>query len=863
MLNHRDSKNSESKGGNTFGSWLRERRRELDLTQDELGELVACSGDAIRKIELGDRRPSKQVAELLVEALKVPSTEAANFVRLARASGTGAYITLLPSALGSQEKKPQSTPNNLPAPVTRFIGRQRELELLRNRLTQDEVRLLTLTGPPGVGKTRLSLEVVRDLLPLFEDGVFFTKLASLNAVDLVVPTIASALGLRESQSQDPLETLKTFLKDRQLLLILDNFEHLLPAATLITMLLEGCPRLKVLTTSREPLQLYPEHRFQVAPLDLPSATGLDYLGLEALARYSAIELFVSRASAVRFDFTISEHNAADIVGICRRLDCLPLTIELAAARSDCLEPQEMLNDLQSRMELLKSGGRDLHVRHQTLRAALEWSYDLLEEHEKRLLERLAVFQGGMALRHIEAVCNADRAPQSEFQRRVEALVNKSLLQQRDTMGAEIRFTMLETIHEFAWAKLNENRGTDGFRRRHAEVFTAYAEQISPEATGSDRVSWFEHLESEHDNLRAAFTWALETGDLETGLRLAVALGEFWYVRGYLTEGRQRLADILSMARRKWEEERKSPSANATSKAEPGPMYAKALEWASRLAWAQGDFTSSRHLAEQSLTIFRELNDKRGMAQSLNRLGSVAGFQSDFQRAGILFEEALQLYRELGDRDAIADASIQVGCALNDQEDPERARLMMEEGLMLHRESGNKGGIGFALENLGEVAYQQCDFTAAHSAWEEGLSLFRHVGDKRRIAIQLCYLGYLEQRRANCEIAAKYLKESIGICKEIGDVHDIAMCLSGFAGLSLCRKEEQPKHNAQRAVRLLAAVDRILKSLDAGFWYVDRTEYEWNQEIAYARLDTGEWSVAWAEGQAMSLEQVVEYALAEA
>src|SRR5215204_2923767 len=421
--------------------------------------------------------------------------------------------------------------NNLPAQPTVLVGRERELEeVLALLRSPNDVRLLTLTGPGGTGKTRLGLQAAAELTDEFEDGVFFVALAPIAAPALVAPTIARTLGLTESGNQPPEELLKGYLRDRQTLLVLDNFEQVLESASLLDEVLSAAPDLKILITSRTPLRLYGEHEFPVPPLPLPDPGSLP--PVEHLTRYGAIRLFVERAQAVKPDFSLTEENAWAVVEICARLDGLPLAIELAAARIKLLPPQALLARLGNRLKVLTSGARNLPERQRTLRSAIEWSYGLLDESEKILFGRLGVFSSGAALEAIEAVCDARGDLPVDVFEGVSSLLDKSLLQQRDGSDGEAHFVMLETIHEFALEKLEESSNAEAIRRGHAEYFLALAEEAEPGLWGPEDATWLDRLEQEHDNMRAALSWAIKYEEAELALRLGGALRWFWYMEGY-------------------------------------------------------------------------------------------------------------------------------------------------------------------------------------------------------------------------------------------------------------------------------------------------------------------------------------------
>jgi predicted ATPase/class 3 adenylate cyclase len=471
----------------------------------------------------------------------------------------------------------ESRPNNLPLQPTPLVGREREVAEIADRVQSEGARLLTLTGPGGTGKTRLALQAAADLLEEFEDGVFFVALATITDPELVPSTIAVPLGVKESAEQPLTESLRGYLREKQLLLVLDNFEQVLESAPLVGELVAACPKLKILATSRIALRLYGEQEYSVPPLALPDPRVLP--PLEVLTQYEAVRLFLERARAVRAEFSVTNENAPAIAEICARLDGLPLAIELAGARVRILPPQKMLERLSNRLKLLKGGARDLPTRQQTLRGAIDWSHDLLEEEEKILFGRLSVFSGGRTLEAIEEICD----PEGDLDalEGVESLVEKSLLRQEEGPNGEPRFVMLETVHEYAREKLQESGEAEKFKLAHAEYFLALAEETEPELKGSGE-RWLEHLEAEHDNFRAALDWTPQPGDTDLALRLGGALMMFWDIRGHYSEGRRWLEKALA-------QDRHAPAA----------VRAKALGCLGRLAWQQGDLDRRRRPARKA------------------------------------------------------------------------------------------------------------------------------------------------------------------------------------------------------------------------------------------------------------------------
>jgi predicted ATPase/DNA-binding CsgD family transcriptional regulator len=619
--------------------------------------------------------------------------------------------------------------HNLPVETTRFIGRKHEIVVVKRLL--DTAHLLTLVGPPGTGKTRLALQIAWEVADIFRDGVYFAPLAPISDPTLVMNTIASAIGAPESPNQPLIETVQQALRGSHMLLIVDNFEHLLPAATHISALLSAAPHLKVLATSREPLHLYGEQEYSVPPLELPDSEHLD---IQTLADCESIALFMQHARAVRPDFELTAENALDVAKICVRLEGLPLAIELAAARIRLLTPRTLLARLSSRLDTLTGGAQDLPARQQTLHNTIAWSYNLLSEGEKKLFARLAVFQGSRSLDAIGAVCSAD-LPMDVFDG-IESLVNKSLIQQKELPDGDSRFTMLETLHEYAWERLRASGEAQTMQRRHAEYFVQLAERAEPELRQAQQWHWFRLLESEQENLRTALTWSLDDGDRTLGVRLAGALCLFWFACGYHTEGRQWTQQLLDQL-----------------DTVPTMYHAKLLITAGHMAWLY-DLDAARRYFDRALHISRELGDNVNSAWSLIFMGY--SMMRDMEAAITVTEEGLSLFRDLNHKPGIAQALNIIGEIARFMGDDDRARRAYEECLVVSQETGETRRIRFMFGNLTFLAQHDGDYERARDLARQGLGLALEMNNQLDIADSLASLAGVMALTGQPEQAARLL-----------------------------------------------------------------------------------------------------------
>ncbi|MCW5849426.1 MAG: tetratricopeptide repeat protein [Anaerolineae bacterium] len=644
-------------------------------------------------------------------------------------------------------------PNNLPAQLTVLVGRDAELERCRERLRRGDVRLLTLTGPGGIGKTRLALQVATEMIDEFEDGAFFVPLTTTDP-DLVLSDIAQALGVREASGQTMLASLRDALRDKNMLVVVDNFEQVIAAAPMIAELLAAAPRVKFSVTSEIVLRVRGENTMRLEPLSLPRRGRTP--PLDELLKYAAIALFVQRAIESKADFRLTEDNAAAVVEICQRLDGLPLAIELAAARIKVLNPQTMLNRLENSLKLLTGGARDLPSRQQTIRNAISWSYDLLEEREKRAFARLAVFVGGFSLEAAEAIINAQGDLEQDILDEISSLLDKSLVRQGEEVNGEPHFSMLRTVREFSLEQLADRGELEDMRQNHAAYYRALAEEAEPKLTGAQQAQWLNRLEAEHSNLRAALDWLAESGDDEGAWAMGGALWRFWSVRGHFSEGRACLANLLEIG----------PLSLKGTPASLRQARAKLVQSAGTLAAQQGDYPAARELYEESLALRRDLGDKRGTANLLNNLGVLARFEGDLEMARARYEESLALLRTLNDRAAVGQALNNLGLVLRYQGDLAEARQSLEESLRLRRQLKDKWGIANSLSSLGDLALEQGDFDAAQTFLNESLTLNLELGDRRALAFDLEYLAGLAAARGGFEYAIHLLGAAAALREEI-------------------------------------------------------------------------------------------------
>ena len=856
----------------SFGVWLRQKRRALDLTQKALADQVGCAEITVRRMEADEYKPSNELARLVLEKLGIPEAERTAWVHYAR--GLGEYPEVHPSPL--REHK-----TNLPISLTSFIGREKDVEHLQNRLAAH--RLVTLIGVGGIGKTRLSQQVANQLVDNYADGVWLVEFAALSDPKLVPQSVATVFGLQQGADHSGLvETLIHFLQAKTLLLILDNCEHLLDAcAGLADQLLKNCPNLKILATSREALGILGEALYLVPSLTIPNIQQLS--PIERLKDYESIRLFDERAQLVQMEFALTKENAASITQICSRLDGIPLAIELAAVRIQTLSAEQIANQLDQCFHILAGGNRTALPKHQTLQASIAWSYDLLSKPGRVLVRRLAVFAGGWTLEAAEAVCVGDGVEPDDVLDLIMQLTNKSLVIGEREQGQEARYHMLETIRQYASERLLEAGESEQLRNRHLDFFLQWAERAESKLRDPQQLEWLDQLEVENDNLRAALEWSLMRAELgEASLRLASALLLFWNRRGHRSEGRSWLNRALSS--------RVPPIANA--------VRGKALHAAGYLAHYQGDVTIARALLEESVGLWRALGStgQTGLAHALATLAETMRWLGNPAMARSLASEAITLCGAQGEHWGLAYSLSSLGLALRDQEDFALALSTLHEGIALWRDLGDLWGLRLATDNLGEVAMRQGDYQEAQrrygdglvlarqlgdresAMWsllnlgivtlnlgdrnrakaffEEGFSLFRKLGSKQGQAICLYYFGYLAQFEGDNQAAMTFFKQELALARTTGPLWLGAQALFGLAGVAAASGQ------ASQAARLFGAAEA---RLEAGASYIDAADRRLNERTvadAVAQLGEAEFAAARAEGRAMTFEQAADYALEE-
>jgi len=893
-----------------LGDLLRRYRVVSGQSQEALAERAGLSARSISDLERGvNLRPHHGTIDLLAEALELSPQSRATL-----------------EAAVTHRRRPRTAPSSpaetpapmLPSEPTPLLGRAQDVAAVCALFARPGVRLVTLTGPGGVGKTRLALRVAQELRDHLAVRVRLVALASVGEPGLVAPAIARAIGLSDAAGQPTTEALTAYLADRDDLLLLDNFEQVVAAAPLVAALLAACPRLMALVTSRAALRVRAEYDYALAPLAVPpSAPHSGVPGARAWLDYAAVDLFVQRARAVKPRFELAEADAPVVADICRRLDGLPLAIELAAARVKVLSPRALHARLTgtdgtdgtgedparatgSTLQLLADGPRDLPARQQTLRAAMAWSYDLLSPPEQTLFRRLGVFVGGCTADAADAVCVArldgdetalatpDAPDASDVLPGLASLVDNSLLRQEEEAGdpsimGDARFALLRTVQEYARERLEASGERETVRRRHAAYYLALAEQAEPQLYRADQRAWQDRLETEHGNLRAALRWSVAEGEGEPdiGLRLAGALWRFWWQRGYLSEGRRWLTALLE----------------ATAAAPPDAARARALHGAARLAYGQGDYAPAAILADQSLALSRAAGSASGSAAALSllgiiamdqgqyeravalteeslalfqrignaawagtvlsNLGIIAAEQGDYAGAAVLYERSLTVQRDAGDLRGIAVSQVNLARLEREQGNFARASALYEESVALFRDLGGKHDLAAGLNNLGEMARLLGDFARAAALSEESVALQRELGDKRGLGMALADLAHVARHQGDGARALALYEEAMSFCQAVGNRLGLAQCLEGMAATLFARG--QPR----RTVLLYGAAAMLRDAINTPMAPADRRDHDpvlANARVALSACDAAAgqdpFAAAWEQEQALTVEDIM-------
>ena len=841
----------------SFGEWLKRRRRALGITQEQLALQIHCSASALRKFESEERRPSAEVVEQLAKLFSIPSEEWKSFLRFARGDW---------QAFGGNdtEETPWHLPSldqqsNLPALITSFIGRGKE---------QDEVihlvkkhRLVTITGTGGIGKTRLAIQVGYRLLDDYPRGVWFVPLDSLSDPLLVPQTVASTFDIRQSADRPIIETMKHVLRGKALLLILDNCEHLLDACTqLITTLLTHCPNLRVLTASREVLNMEGEAMYSLPSLSLPAESTAS----EKVAEYESVQLFVERAALALSTFKLDVANIPFILDICRRVDGIPLAIELTAARINILSVEDISKQLHKSFALLSSDHRTALSRHQTLQMSLDWSWSLLSDSERVFLRQVSVFAGGWTLEAAESVCDGIALNLTK------ALVQKSLIKVEQEAGRETRYYFHEMVRQYGRDKLSQAGDTEVVRDRHLAYFVKLVEQAEPELYRSDQVDWFNKLDEERDNLRLALERALIT-DTESGLRIATIPWRFWQRHDYQEAGNW-LYKLLE----------RYPKFDS--------LRAQALAVSSAYIFANGDTAASRKKAEESLQVARAFSDRENEALSLLFLGRNIAFPGDYHVGFPLLEQSLALYQSLGDTLGQAMATAWLG---NNHNDVERSKSLLLESLKLHRDLGNLSDIAWC---LGDLAYQSIlagDLSSPGPWLEEAITLFRQLGDLPNEADTLTSLGTLAHYQDDYQRAHTFFEQAIKLYEKVGGFwsywprvrmahtflrqgdyqqakETFQICIPRFqdddsvGGLTFIIEGLASLHLNQgyppRAARLFGWADGMREKSGDHRPLIEQVDVDQDINTCLAQMGKEAFSDAYEEGKKMSLDEAIVYAL---
>jgi predicted ATPase/DNA-binding XRE family transcriptional regulator len=875
----------------TLGQWLKQRRRILGMTQAELAQKINCSKISIRKIEADERKPSKQVASLMAEVLNIPTQERVAFIHFARSQHAE-----FPANIASPQENLASEPFSgrvlqnpvidtrlpaLPAARTSYVGREQEHARLDDLFFTVGARLVTLVGAPGVGKTRLALETGRRLESHFLGGTGFVALATIRDSTQVGWAMAQSLGVSGTSEDRFLGNLISFIQNRSILLILDNFEHVLDGATLVAELLTACSGLKILTTSREPLRIYGEHEFQVLPLALPDYKSLAFSSgdpASVLVQFPSIHLFIQRCQAIRPSFQLSSENARPVAEICQRLDGLPLAIELAAARIKMVSPVAMLVQLENRFQFLSKSMRDFNSRHQTLSASIDWSYRLLSPQEQQLLDRLAVFQGSFTVEGVQAVCLSPEymsiqpfdasMPEDDL---LYSLVEKSLVQ---ALPDGEHFVLLETIRDYASAQLGARAEVERLKTAHARYFLELVAKAEPHFYGPQAVAWMDRLDDNYVNLRAAFTWAFDGGPVEQGLHAAASLLFYWIRRSTFSEAYHWLDTAVKKL---------NPDRPDARNAEVlinfgaigyfvgrGARHVDSLKQAEILCGTLGDqhnlalayfwlsLVSNLDYLERSVALFRQIGDLWWLAFSLWLQSSQFIFSGVYYPGAESVVESEQLFRQLGDPYGLsythlAHARLEMAAG-----NMETARTHLEKGLALKQALVDKWGTYQALKDLGELTFVTAgsceDFDHAKSYLESAIAGFRDLGARHTELVYAMHrLGNVVAASGDNERANELYQQVLHLCREYQyDMKGTASFLVGPAQMALYTGD------SVRAVQLLAAIVAMNPNFPTPIDRAGKMIFDQVRAAAESSLQKDDFQRAWEQGRKLSVDEAIEH-----
>jgi len=860
----------------SFGEWLKRQRKAKGLTQEQLASLVNCSTSALRKIEAGERHASVQIIGLFAEVFNIPSSEQKVFVQFARGDlqvASGQFMDETPWHGSSSHR------SNLPSPTTSLIGREKEIAEVREYLLKSDIRLITLIGPPGIGKTRLSLESARTTFTDFSDGVFFVPLAPLDKPSLVPSAIMQTLGYVETKAQLVLEQIISGIGNKQILLVLDNFEHLMDgAASLVSNLLSACPRLKIMTTSRESLRVSGEWIYSVSTLQIPKE--ILSIDMEIASNFPAVTLFAVRARAVRSDFSLNAGNIQSVASICAQLDGLPLAIELIAARIRFMSPQTLLERLNDQFVMSANGMRADSERQKTLQDAIGWSYNLLSAEEQKLFTYLSIFTGGFTLEAVESIF-AGLFINKSVSDLIALLLDKSLIQRTlDELG-EVHFDMLVTIQQFAMNCLRHNGGENAARDRHLNFFLALAKKADKEVHGPNQLEWMDRLNHEFGNFRAALNWCLSSGQTEACLQLFSALAWTWNVRWSRSEASSWFFKIRAM-----------PGIDGHPE-----NYAQVLNSAGLREWRLGNYSAARSVLEESLAIWLKLgtDGELGRAEALNRLGMVARWgaadtneaESYFNQSLALFlkreeswgvawnlfhlgglaidcnqnesalsylQQSLDLYRELGDPWGIARVSQFLGTLYLKQGNYKKAHHYFDQHLRNDERLRFMDGVSVALGNFGELYRLQGDYDQAKKYYEKSLTINREYGMKPDVGVNLYHLGLLALQQNDYSDALRHFTDFFETARTIKEKTSARDLFIGLAAIAA--ETNQP----ERAAKLFGAAQTIFEITDDLFSSFDRAIIDRHVQVAQDQLGEAVFEEITMEGRKMTIDQAVSYGL---